>query len=1087
MTMQSRDLRRAVAAVTMCVGAAVAGGRAQVKPSDQPLALQQIPWRHIGPAAFGGRIDDIEAVPANPSTIFVGTASGGVFKSVNNGVTWRPVFDRDGSALSIGDIAIAPSDPNIVWVGTGEPNNRQSSSWGDGVYQSLDGGETWTHRGLKDSHHVGRIAIHPRNPDVVFVAALGHLWGPNEQRGLYRTKDGGRTWEKVLGVNADTGVCDVVVDQDGRTVFAATYQRRRRGWGFVGGGAGGGLHRSLDGGTTWEKLTSGLPAGNVGRIGIEISKSHPNIVYALVEHKEGGVFRSDDRGSTWTRQNRLNPRPSYYSQIRVDPKNPDKVWVLGLVYVSLDGGKTFRSDRTADKVHTDLHALWIDPNNTDHLMLGGDGGLYFSYDGSRAWEFIDNLPIGQYYDVDVDGRDPYWIYGGTQDNGTWAIPIRTSSQLGITNNDVVNIAYGDGFYVAIDPKDHRTVYANSQSGRAYLVDLDTREEKGIRPVPKDPKEQYRFNWSAPMLMSPHDSKVVYYGGNRLFRTADRGQHWSAISPDLTRNDDWKKLPIMGERNADTLSRDDGVSDFGTITTIAESPREAGLVYVGTDDGNVQMTRDGGKTWRDLTEKFRLPGARWVSRVLASSHQPGTAYVTFDGHQDDDFKPYIFRTTDFGATWSPIANDIPDGTSVHALAEHPRNANLLFAGTEFGLFVSANAGRNWVRMEGTLPRVRIDDVLINARDNDLILGTHGRSIIVLDDLSMLEHVTPAVLTEAVHLFPARTATEYYMMRALPSPGAFKFSGPNPEEGAPVTYYLKDDPPPSQKTMSTTSTTATTATTTSPTPAAASTVTIQILDKGTVVRELQGPDRKGFNRVVWDLRHPLAFAPGDDESWFGPPRGPLVVPGRYTIKLRARGRELTENVDVRVDPRAGTNPDALQQRFTASRDLNELGRAYFDAAAAVDAMDKQVQAINAALKDKPGIADVTAAVDEVSKKLSGVKEKFTTSFGTSLRFRIIDLLGQLQASTTAPTEAQLTALAQITDELTEAITRVNALMTNDLPGLEARLKEKNISPYRGQPIAPPKPRYQSTLAPTRSTRGGTMASGRRNELPELQLVF
>src|SRR2546425_5710076 len=946
--MHPRDLRRAIAVVTMFVGAAVAGGRAQVKPSDQPLALQQIPWRHIGPASFGGRIDDIEAVPANPSTIFVGTASGGVFKSVNNGVTWRPVFDRDGSALSIGDIAIAPSDPNIVWVGTGEPNNRQSSSWGGGLYQSLDGG------------------------------------------------------------------------------------------------------------TTWEKLTSGLPTGNVGRIGIEISKSHPNIVYALVEHKDGGVFRSDDRGSTWTRQNRLNPRPSYYSQIRVDPKNPDKVWVLGLVYVSLDGGKTFRSDRTADKVHTDLHALWIDPNNTDHLMLGGDGGLYFSYDGSRAWEFIDNLPIGQYYDVDIDGRDPYWIYGGTQDNGTWAVPSRTSSQLGITNNDVVNIAYGDGFYVAIDPKDHRTVYANSQSGRAYLVDLDTREEKGIRPVPKDPKEQYRFNWSAPMLMSPHDSTVVYYGGNKLFRTTDRGQHWNAISPDLTRNEDWKKLPIMGERNADTLSRDDGVSDFGTITTIAESPREAGLVYVGTDDGTVQMTRDGGKTWRDLTEKFRLPGARWVSRVLASSHQAGTAYVAFDGHQDDDFKPYIFRTTDFGASWSPIANDIPDGMSVHALAEHPRNSNLLFAGTEFGLFVSANAGRNWVRMEGTLPRVRIDDVLINARDNDLILGTHGRSIIVLDDVSMLEHVTPAVLTEAVHLFPARTATEHYMMRALPAPGAFKFSGPNPEEGALVTYYLKDDPPP-QKTTSTTSTASTTSTTgTAITASTASTVTIQILDKGTLVRELQGPDRKGFNRVAWDLRYPLAFAPGDDESWFGPPRGPFVVPGRYTIKLQARGRELTETVDVRVDPRAATSPDALQHRLTASRAVNELGRAYFDASAAVDAMDKQVQAINAGLKDKQGIADVTAAADDVSKKLNDVKEKFRSSFGTSLRFRIIDLLGQLQASTTAPTEAQLTALAQITDELTAAITRVNALMTNDLPGLEARMKEKNISPYRGQPIALPKPR-------------------------------
>ncbi len=785
-----------------------ARGQAQSPPAA-PLAFNDIAWRQIGPAAFGGRIDDIEAVADNPSVIFVGTASGGVFKSVNNGITWRPVFDHDASALSIGDIAIAPSDPNVIWVGTGEANNRQSSSWGDGVYRSLDGGETWMHMGLKDTQQVGRIAIHPRDPNVVFVAAAGHLWGPNEQRGLYRTRDAGKTWSKVLNIDNDTGIGDVVIDRDGRTLFAAAYQRRRRGWGFVGGGPRGGLYRSLDGGDTWEKLGKGLPTGSVGRIGVAISRSNPDIVYTLVEHKTaGGVYRSDDRGGTWTRQSGFDPRPSYYSQIRIDPGNPDKVWVLGSLAVSLDGGKTFRSDHVADRIHTDHHALWIDPNDPDHLMLGNDGGLYFSYDGSRNWEFVDNLPIGQYYDIDIDARDPYWIYGGTQDNGTWGIPSRTSSQLGITNADVVNIAYGDGFYVAADPKDSRTIYANSQSGRTYLVDLDTREEKGLRPVPRDRNEAYRFNWSTPMLMSPLDSSVVYYGGNKLFKTSDKGHTWQTISPDLTRNQDWKKLPIMGvERDEHTLSRDDGVSDFGTITTIAESPRQAGLLYVGTDDGNVQMTRDGGKTWRNITDRFKLPGPRWVSRVIASTHDAGTAYVSFDGHQDDDFKPYVFKTTDFGSTWTSIAGDIPDGMSVHTIAEDPVKAGLLFAGTEFGLFVSTTDGRAWTHLVDGLPPVRIDDILINPRDHDIILGTHGRSIIVLDDATMLEQFGGGVAGEDVHLFPPEPATEYLRdaQPAVSRIGEVLGSQPSlrgapdllPQDRSAVRRLRREDPDPRQQ--------------------------------------------------------------------------------------------------------------------------------------------------------------------------------------------------------------------------------------------------------------------------------------------------
>jgi photosystem II stability/assembly factor-like uncharacterized protein len=1037
-----------VAAVSARDGVAQSG-------SPTPLSLPHLTWRQIGPASYGGRIDDIEAVPGM-SIVFVATASGGLFKSVNNGVTWKAVFDEEGVSQSIGDVAIAPSDPNVVWIGTGEPNSRQSSSWGDGVYRSLDGGETWTYAGLKESHHIGRVVIHPRNPDVVFVAAMGHLWGPNAERGLYRTRDAGKTWEKVLGIDNDTGVVDVAIDRDGRTLFAAAYQRRRRAWGFVGGGPGSALYRSLDGGATWHKLAGGLPSGNVGRIGVEISKSHPDIVYAIVEHKTaGGVYRSEDRGATWTRQNALNPRPMYYGQIRIDPQNPHKVWVLGGVHMSLDGGKTFRSEGLSDRVHTDHHALWIDPQNPDHLLLGNDGGVYFSYDGARNWDFIDNLPIGQYYDIDIDTRDPYWVYGGTQDNGTWAIPSRTTSLLGITNADVVNIAYGDGFYTAIDPRDPRTIYANSQSGRTYLVDLDTREEKGIRPVPPDPKEEYRFNWSTPMLISSHDASVVFYGGNKVFRTRDRGHRWEVISPDLTRNQEWKKLPLMGERNDDTLSRDDGVSDYGTITTISESPRQAGVIYVGTDDGLVHVTRDAGRTWQNVIEKFKLPGPRWVSRVLASHHQPGTALVAFDGHQDDDFKPYIFRTTDFGATWTSVAGDLADGMVVNALAEHPRNPNLLFAGTEFGLFVTVNAGRSWTLLRGTLPRVPVDDIVISPRENDLVLGTHGRSIIILDDISLLEKTDPSVLTSDAVLFPIRPATQYYEMRALPSPGAGEFTGPNPSYGALITYYLKSDPP---KPPAPTTTTATNGNGQSSSPATAPPVVkIQVLDAaGAVIRTLDGPDRAGFNRVAWDLRHPLTFTPtSGEETWFGPPKGTFVLPGAYTVKLSARGRELTETVEVRIDPRARTTSEALRARFDASQRVAELERAFFDGVRVISTLDQELQRITKALKEsgtrQPALEN---RVKEATKQVDGLKEQFKSGWGGP-QFQLLDLAGQLQASTTAPTEAQLRAIEHLRVKVTDGIGKVNAMLAGEMRQLEDAARAAGLGPLSVKPATPPSP--------------------------------
>ncbi|MBP9105415.1 MAG: hypothetical protein KBF56_01490, partial [Gemmatimonadaceae bacterium] len=960
-----------------------------------PLPAQDLgtlPWRHIGPSSFGGRIDDIEAIPGRPSTIFVGTAGGGVFRTTNNGTTWAPVFDRDGRSTSIGDIAIAPSDPGIVWVGTGEPNNRQSSTWGDGIYRSLDGGETWTHMGLKETHHIGRVVIHPRNPNTVFVAALGHLWGPNDDRGVYRTTDGGTTWKKVLAGNNVTGAVDVALDPDGRTVYAAMYQRQRRGFGFVGGGPGSGLFRSRDGGDTWEPLTNGLPVGVKGRIGIAIAPSQPNTVYAIVEAKAGGVFRSDDKGSTWTRQSSLNPRPMYYSQVRVDPQHPDRVWVLGTyVHKSIDGGKTFTTDSTGDRIHVDHHALWLNPNDGNHMMLGNDGGLYFTYDGAKNWDFIDNLPIGQFYDIDVDDRDPYYVYGGTQDNGTWGLPVRTYNGVGITNADVINIAYGDGFFTVTDPADPRYIYANSQGGRAYRVHLATREERGIRPVPDDAKESYRFNWSTPMVRSPHDPRTIYYGGNKLFRTRDGGESWDVVSPDLTRNQEWKSIPIMGiVRDSTTPSRDDGVSDYGTMTSVSESPRSQGVLLVGTDDGQVQLSTDGGAAWTNITARFKLPAPRWVSKVLWSQHEARTAYVAFDGHYDDDLAPMVYRTTDGGITWSAVAGDLPVGHSVKTLAEHPSNRDVLFAGTEFGLYVTFDGGKRWAYVGGALPRVRIDDIAIHPKHRDLVLGTHGRSIIVLDDISLFDKGAPVVASGEAALYPIRPVMQRFVTRVLPTPGARNFQAPNPPPGALITYALGV-----------------------PASASDTVATLKVADAaGKVVRTLKVPAAAGIHRAAWDLHNDRAPGVTDaDEGWFGLPSGAWVPPGRYTVTLAARGREVSQPVDVSGDSRVEIAAGALEARHAASVRLAALQKSFNDGVELHKQMTAERERLEKALATTPARRDSLAAlVAEVRQQLDSLGRRFGAGFGGP-KFGFLDLDGSMQASSTRPTVAQERTIEQL----------------------------------------------------------------------------
>lgn len=979
-------------AVAACVALAANVARAQdvTRPVTLAATLDGLTWRHIGPAAFGGRIPALAVDPRNASIIYVGAASGGVFKSVNSGASWTPVFDNTSGAQSIGALAIAPSDSRIVWAGTGEPNNRQSSSWGNGVYRSLDGGVTWDAMGLEDTHHIGRIVIHPTDPNVVWVAALGRLWGPNAERGVYRSRDGGRTWQRVLAVDEHTGAVDLVLDPDGRTLLAATYQRQRRAFGFVGGGPGSGLHRSTDGGDTWQRLTSGLPSGSTGRIGLAQSASKPEVIYAVIEHRTaGGVHRSDDRGVTWRRVNPLNPRPMYYSKLRVDPTDPEHLWLLdAYLFESRDGGKTLKSDSTGAGIHVDHHSMWIDPGDPKHMLLGNDGGLYLTHDGARTWRFIDNLPIGQYYDVSVDNRVPYNIFGGTQDNGTWSLPSRTLNQGGIFNSDIVHLAYGDGFYANPDPSNPRFVFANSQNGRAYVTDLDTKEQRLIRPAPADSTEKYSFGWSTPALVSPHDPNVYYYGGNRLFRTRDRGHTWDVISPDLSRRQNWKTLRIMGVvRDSTTLSRDDGVSDYGVITTITESPRRRGLLLVGTDDGLVHLSPDDGVTWADITARFGHAGRLWVSRVLASQHDERVAYAAFDAHQDNDFAPYLYRTSDGGSTWQRIDGGIPSGYVINALAEHPMAAGVLLVGTEFGLVISYDAGGSWHQPRGNLPRAPVDDIVVHPETRDIVLGTHGRSLIILDDATFLGSGDPASVRSPTLAAPV-PAYMAYAARAIPAAGGARFAGDNAPVGALFTYAI---------------------------PAgggSVDSVSIVVRDgSGTVIRELRGSGAPGVHRIAWDLRYQLPYTPvAADAVWFGPPKGVWVLPGDYQVTLRRGNAESTARLTVRADPRIETSPAALAERHAAGMRVNTLLRHWNDADRALAAMAKAL-----------GADSATARGAEYRQ----MRERFRSGW-LSLKSQVLDLHGAVQGVSAPPSQGQARMLKVLEQQMSDAVDALNRVI-------------------------------------------------------------
>ena len=997
-------------------------------------ALSNLQWRNIGPAIMGGRVSDLAVVESNPAMFYVATATGGVWLTRNNGTTWEPIFDNQETS-SIGDVTVAPSNPNVVWVGTGEPQNRQSSPWGNGVYRSLDAGKNWTHLGLSETHHIARIVVHPTDPNTAYVAAVGRLWGPNAERGVFKTTDGGMSWEHILSIDEDTGVIDLIMDPgDPHTLFAAAYQRRRTAFGFNGGGPGSGIYRTYDGGQSWTELTDGLPRGNKGRIGLDMYRGGENLICAVIEadlgntppnRRQNGVYCSTDRGDSWEHRSTTNPRPMYYSQIRIDPSDPERMFLGGAdLYHSKDGGRTFTDD-AGDGVHLDHHALWIDPANSNHLIVAGDGGVSFSWDRAESWRQVRNFVISQFYEIGVDMREPYHVCGGLQDNGSWCAPSATWSNQGIRNRDWYNVGGGDGFFTRFITGSN-AMFAESQGGNIARVDLNTMESARIRPVARpgedDEERSYRFNWDSPILVSEHDPNTVFIGSNHVMKSQDQGWTWEELSPDLTDAVDRSELQIMGMSEDEMLSRHDGTSNYGNITALSESPLDASVLYAGTDDGNLHVTRDGGETWTDVTSRVRgLPENTYVTRVVASRFAEGRVYAAFDGHRNNDFNQYLYVSDDFGQRWRAITNGLPM-SSLNAFAEHPRNGNLLFAGNEVGVFVSIDGGASWNRMGGNFPTVPVDDIVIHPRENDLVLGTHGRGIWILDDIGPLEEMSAQVLSSSAHLFNVRTATSYnqYTPQGW-TPGVY--AAPDAPSGALLHYYIGTSVEDS--------------------------VTITISDsEGETLRELKGSGEVGMHRLVWDLRLAPPYVPRQQQGgFFGAPRGPRVLPGTYEATLNAGGTTSAAQLSIRLDPRVTITPADLAARQEALMSVYALAKPAYEAQQAVQRLGNILSDVKKLLTDETS-EDLRQEIDDLSADVDSLRREIgNASRGSRAAFSI-------EGSTTRPTADQLWQIDRSWTELPPLIERLNEYITERIPALNERLNEHNIRPDAGQAVSVPR---------------------------------
>jgi photosystem II stability/assembly factor-like uncharacterized protein len=957
------------------------------RASFDPGLLAGMKARAIGPATMSGRIAAIDVAPSDKDVIYVGAATGGLWKSADGGLTWAPVFEKEKVA-SIGAVAVSPVNPDVVWVGTGEGNPRNSASVGNGVYRTRDGGKTWEHLGLDESERITRVLLHPTDPDVVYVAALGTSWGENEQRGVFKTTDGGESWEKVLYVDERTGAADLEMDpRDPDKLLAAMWDHRRWPWFFRSGGRGSGLFLTRDGGRSWKQITDddGLPKGDLGRIGLAIAPSDPRRVYALVESKQDlALYRSDDGGLSWRRSTtdrQVGNRPFYYADLRVDPKDPNRVYSLwGRVSVSEDGGKSFRMLVPFRAVHPDHHAMWIDPDDPRHLWEGNDGGIYESRDHGETWRFVANLPVAQYYHVRVDDEMPYNIYGGMQDNGSWKGPSEVWENGGIRNYHWREVGFGDGFDTAPVPGDPMRGFAMSQEGYVVRWDLRTGERKDVRPPAPmgDDGEpvKLRFNWNAALALDPFDANTVYFGSQFVHRSRDLGESWEVISPDLTTdNPEWQKQDESGGLTLDVT----GAENFTSIVALAPSPVEEGVIWAGTDDGRLHVTRDGGESWTSAEGNLVRRGAHgvpentWIPHIAPSSHDAGTAFAVFDNHRRSDWTPYVQKTTDFGETWTNLATDDLWGYEL-SIAQDPVDPDLLFLGTEFGLWVSQDGGGSWWKWTHGVPTVAVKDLAIQPRENDLVVGTHGRAAFVLDDYSPLREVDEEVLAEPLHLFPIPPAQQHEVAQTGSSrfPGSQEFRGENPPYGAVVTVSLSDEdlPHPDEEVERRRKAQREAEEMGKKEPEAEEPeaepeerpqgrrgrpggrgkpegpkAQVKVADAtGEVIREFEAPVKLGVNRLVWDLRRDSFKEPprGEVPSFFQP-RGPEVVPGTYTVTVKYGDAEASGQVEVLGDPRMDIPQTAREAKWAAVLRAGEIQDAVATAIDRIRSTRSDVEAI------------------------------------------------------------------------------------------------------------------------------------------------
>jgi photosystem II stability/assembly factor-like uncharacterized protein len=1069
------------------------------KPEGQDrlnsMTFAGLELRNIGPALMSGRVSDIAIHPTKPSTWYVAVASGNVWKTTNAGTTWTPIFDNYGS-YSIGCVSIDPSNPNIIWIGTGEDKGQRSVGYGDGIYKSVDDGKSFKNMGLKDSQHISRIVVDPRDSNVVYVAAQGPLWSPGGDRGLYKTTDGGETWQKVLEVSENTGVTDIVYDpRNPDTLYAASFQRRRHVWTLINGGPESAIYKSTDAGKSWRKLTGGLPQGDVGKIALAVSPQNPDVVYADVEAERdtGGFFRSTDRGESWTRMSGyVSDYPMYYQEIYCDPHRFDVIYSVDtMLSISEDGGANWHWVGEQWK-HSDNHAIAFYKHDPDFLLVGCDGGVYQSWDRGKTWDFIANLPVTQFYKIDVDNSLPfYYVYGGTQDNDTEGAPSRTNNVHGIRNSDWFIVVGGDGFQPRVDPNNPDIVYGQSQYGNLVRFDRKSGEAIDIQPQVEPGEDASRWNWDSPLIISPHSGTRLYFASQRLYRSDDRGDTWTAVSPDLTRQIDRNKLEVMGTVwGVDAVEKNQHTSPYGNIVSLTESPLVEGLIYTGSDDGVIQVTEDGGADWRKMDKFPGVPEFTYVSDVYASPHEPDTVFACFTNHKMGDFKPYLLKSTDRGRTWTSIANNLPDRYILWSIVQDHVKKDLLFVGTEFGVFFSIDGGKHWVQLKGGMPTIAVRDLEIQKRENDLVCATFGRGIFILDDYTPLRLISPEALEQDTILFPVKKTWMYIEADPLgggekSSQGDSFYNAPNPPFGAVFTYYLKEGLStlkskriqeekklqkegkpvyyPSWEDLKLED------------REEAPLIVLTVADEaGNVVRRLTGPTWPGFHRIAWDLRYPSTTPARSGEprfSWYTP-QGPMAMPGKYTVSIAkyADGKftPLGETQTFECEPLGlATLPAEDKAELLAfQKQTAELLRAVMGANAAANEAMNRIAYIKRALIDTPNAeAPLIEEVRALELKLTDLMEELTGDptkpmraepATPSIMSRVQQIVYGHWSSSSAPTNTHRRNFEIASQQFSELVGKLKAAIEVDLVQLEMKLEAAGApyTPGRVVPDWPPK---------------------------------